>query len=532
MNPAVILRRRRVGGPSINFYVDSVNGDDGNDGTSIATAFQTLSAITPADNLKIGLVAGSYFEETVDWSAYDGISVQGVGDLSQDGLPEINGSSVYGGTWNDSTDRADAYTNTHSADFTTDAQGVPLVFEGLTALKWVDTVAEVDAEAGTFTCSGGGSTGLAAGTYTFYVHPTGSTDPDTDGLEYRYSHRAAPKAGPNFDWRYVKMSRFVSRNGFGSGVGGAGYQHGILYFQMSVVHASIMESGTYSYCHVVHDIDDSREGSIWLEFYTADGTGLTGVWDHCTGVGVDGSAQTHTFIGGHTGTSQPLYDSVTAIDCSAKYANIGLDVQAETVTIARPHLYKGKITVTNDVTITDAWMDVRDNSAPIAIEGSASDTLVIDGLRLYGDTQTAAITFGDLILTNSVFVRDNTVFRSRGPWRSVGTITAMTGCAFDGNGGSWAEQAEALSIASSDYNAFFSNVRMDINGVTYNTLAAVQGIGLDLNSAQSDPDCADPANGDFSLNGSGLPAGVGLERFPTYTTVPADLAAAEAWITA
>ncbi len=57
----------------------------------------------------------------------------------------------------------------------------------------------------------------------------------------------------------------------------------------------------------------------------------------------------------------------------------------------------------------------------------------------------------------------------------------------------------------------------------------------DALSVNVDPGVTNPAAGDFTLTGTGLPTGIGLQRDPTcqlYTPIPADVAAAEAWLLA
>lgn len=86
-----------MGGRQPDFYVDSVNGDDGNTGTIEADAFQTLAAAQAALSAgkTLALVRGSYWREQLDVPADNiTIMVAGSGDM-----PVIDGADIVTTGW-------------------------------------------------------------------------------------------------------------------------------------------------------------------------------------------------------------------------------------------------------------------------------------------------------------------------------------------------------------------------------------------------------------------------------------------------
>ena len=515
------------GAPAFDFYVDSVNGDDGNDGTSEAAAFQSFAPITWANDLRVGLAAGSSAAPFSVGSA-TGVTVEGYGDLAGAGLPVIRGDEVITGTWATSADRSDALDNTYSIDAALDDLGFITAFEGDLPLKWVASAAAVDAEAGTFFVAGNAAP-AEAGTYTMYIHPRGSTNPNSDGKTYAYARRAAPALGVGGTLRNAVAMRTVTRNGIRFG-GGAGRLENALLIDVSPVHDALMGSGLYQKVAVFNRTVDNREGHIGLEFFASTATGLTGAYRRCVYVG-NGLGMQLAF-GGHSGDGSS-YAQIESEDCAASGARFGLSIEAVEIVATRPRIVGDRMDIfsqtSGTVTVTDPWIDVRGGA--VMTGATFGPTATVDGLRLYGDTSTAGIAgWVDLTLSRSVFVRDTTVFRSRGPWRTTGSTLAMTGVAYDGN----FQRNFAAASYSGDVNVFGAAINAEVAGTNRTTLSAHQtATGQDANSVVMAPAVADAANGNFTLTASGLPANVGLERDPTcqnYTPIPATLAEAEAWI--
>ena len=525
----------RVGGVSYDYYVDSVNGNDANDGRSVATAFATLGkaqteAVSFGDGVRIGLVAGSDFNITsADFSSVDRLYISGVGDLASDGLPLIRSDDAVG-AWSDSTDRADGNTNVYSQDLAIVSTGMPLILEDGTPLQWVSSVAACQSSAGTFHVTTGD---LPVGTYTFYVHPTGSGDPASNGKTYRHTKGAAPMFGDYATLKFIKFGSQTGRNGVSGGVGAL--IESCLFANTSAVHDALFGSGTYRNCAGWHDFDDVREGSTALEFYAVDGRGSSVEWDTCVYYAKGGSQAVNGF-GGHTSSNSMLYDQATVNDCAIKNCHVDFRSLASALVSARTRAVEGTINCQyqTTATIVDPWFDNSTNLYHVITFGGYPGT--VEGARVYADTASAAIRdiANNTEVKRSVFVRRNPgSISSRVIDNSSVTGVLVKGNIFDENTrGAFIYNARLSSLDSeSDSNVYFGNVRMNINGTLYIDLASLQaGTGTDANSVTTDPVLADPANGDFTASGT-LPAGCGLERLNiTYTPIPATLAAAEDWI--
>lgn len=530
-----------------DIFVDSVAGDDGNAGTSISAPLQTLGAAQTAalafgDGVKIGVVAGSEFvNDPLDLSTLTGITLEGTGDLVNDGLPVFRGSSVYVGDYDDSTDRADAHTNVYSFEVTTDRSGPISIFEDgvpLKALAGASGIAGAQAEAGTMVVPSVTSEEAypPAGTYTVYIHPRGSTDPRSDGKVYKYTHSGPPTLGYNPTMRNLRIDEHVARNGV-TGFGQALIEN-CLFYNTSPIHHCLMDHGAYRNCAAIHEYDDLREGAIILEFYLADGRGKTATWDTCVVKAVENSGQGQRALGGHISGTVNLFDSATYTNCTLIDCSI-YDYLSATANIVNLR-QDGDVSAFGTQTLinlTDPWI-VGGISAQRWMNLAGTNCRVVaDGVRFYGDATVGVLAnLGNLSsITNSVFVRDGTAgSMARVLEVAPNSAISLDGVIFDDAGladylyGIDASQASE-TVSASDNNQYWGGAKHRIGGVTYSGLPALQGIGLDLNSAIGNPGVVDAAGGDFSLTAP-LATGAGVQRFPTYTPAPANATAAEAWL--
>lgn len=174
--------RQGGGGFTPHFWVDSTNGDDGNDGTSAEAAFQTLGAAKTAVTARsgaltrVGLVADSVFAGGNDWSALDNVQIRGVGEGR---MPEITSvevedtwtsdSSVYKVTWTQTAPTASAGTSG------------PSVFEDGVLLLRVSSLATCQSTAGSFYAA---NVATESGTTDLYVHASDSGNPNSNGKVY------------------------------------------------------------------------------------------------------------------------------------------------------------------------------------------------------------------------------------------------------------------------------------------------------------------------------------------------------------
>lgn len=168
----------------LTWYVDSVNGDDANDGKRPSAAFQTLAAlqaagIAPGD--KIALARGSHWREqlTITAAAVT-VDAYGTGDR-----PLLDASNIAA---NASFSKTAGQTHVYQIPITPEWNGSGKDFvnawEDDAVLVRAADVAACDATAGSYALSGEGS-----GTVILYVHASDSSAVTANGKTYEYSHR-------------------------------------------------------------------------------------------------------------------------------------------------------------------------------------------------------------------------------------------------------------------------------------------------------------------------------------------------------
>lgn len=551
-----LLGAGRGGGGGFSLYVDSVNGDDGANGLTEDTALQTLTAAETAalaygNGVRVGLRYGSEWRDRLQLRTLTNVVVGAYGDRS-DGLPVVRCDDVLSGGWADSTDRADANTNVYSQSVSwSGANALWLAcWEDGARLNWASSLANCQSTPGSFYIATGNALSAASNSpQTLYIHPRGSTNAKSDGKVYEWASRdCAIGVGDDSTVRRVWAQR--SPGASGGIVGGKRCLAEDCIGSGGVVHDILLASGVQRRCIGWIEHIDSRVTPLSLEFFTSDGTGLSGRWENCVVVSVGGGNS----FGGHTNAST-FYDAWELVGCSAKDAAIG-GTDLISLTIERPYLINSGISVNpngagGSCVVTDPWI-VRNNSATRGrIQPNGSNPFTIDGMRAFtsaGDDRLIGHTAGSnlLTLTRSVLVDDaDATIRRQLVWIGGASQSAVIdGVIFVGSGANaFTMENRAFwnnggTLTSGD-NVFNPNTNFNCNvrlgGTEYNTpaayLAAVQP-GSEIGSVVADPQLVDPANGNFTAQASGLPA-AGLERDPTcqnYTPIPASLAAAEAWI--
>ncbi|MEM6381073.1 MAG: hypothetical protein AAF739_00230 [Pseudomonadota bacterium] len=533
---------RRTG---FDFHINTVIGSDSNDGSReapFATLAHTIAQAAP--NQSIGIAAGSNINEGgLDLRSLNGLTLEGYGDFATSGLPIIRSEAAMTG-WQTSADRGDAFTNVYSIDLpifaAPDSQRlVPFTAENGTVHDWVDSVANANAAAGSFhvTTNGDQQGELTAGTWTFFVHPVGGTDPRSDNKTYTYTNAAGPVFGNDITLQYLEFGRQLHRNGCRLGLNAT--VRNVFLNQVHGCHSLYAASGLYEDVFGWQDFVDRRSEHIGLEFYVDDARGLTGIMRRCVFVGVEVENYLMYGIGGHAQTNAHLYDSITIEDCATRFAGINTTATgwAGAMTLDRVHVDRGEVRLQQHTTslVRDLWGEAASDSEHI-LRFYNFGTNVVTGMRAYGDCD-----FGQLReigdngqVTRSVLCADGdpgTAFMIQGSVAN-NTNLLVDGVIFDDQGGDW---NRVISIgsgtlnAASDNNVYSANPKASINGTVSATLANLQANeNTDANSVQVDPQLADPANGDFTAEASGLPADSGLERFPTYTAIPTTVAAARA----
>jgi hypothetical protein len=427
---------------------------------------------------------------------------------------------------------------------------------GVMPLAYAADLTACQSMPGTFHCVNGDKEFSPVGqsrTITVHVHPHGSTDPRSDSKTYCGTARHhCVRVGDRGTVRQVHALRAGNHTGSLCGGFRCLFERCLAYDGVS--HEMLMASGEFRDCIAYRGFEDPRRSVIMMEFYTADGRGEACQYTRCvcfvspdlTGIG--------TGFGGHTSDNvNKPYASWSHVDCCVRgvafAANAGqryhfLRCVAEngwwSVASSGPN-------AAADLTMSDCaihWDEATSpRSAPdgiIEIPQAASST-IIDGLRAFAT--------GDLIgsLANVIYVPyANTVSLSRCVI-SLGPVVSNTFCVAINSLGADVSITESVLDASEDAggttrllkyrpeavpgggnNVYFPGhaditIVGDVNTDGSGKAAAETG------SVTTDPMIADATLGDFSLGGMGLPLNAGLERpHISFTTVPADLAAAEA----
>jgi hypothetical protein len=167
-----------------DWYVDSVNGSDSNDGKTERTPLQTIAAleaktISPGD--VIALARGSHWREQLDITAAN-VTVLAYGSGAR---PILDGSDIaLNASFSKTAGRTNVYEISITPEWNGSGKDFVNVWEDDTILTRAASVANCDANAGSCYPSDEG-----AGTITLYVHATDSSDVTSNGAVYEYTKR-------------------------------------------------------------------------------------------------------------------------------------------------------------------------------------------------------------------------------------------------------------------------------------------------------------------------------------------------------
>lgn len=514
------------------WYVSNAGDDDNNNGRTEVSPYATLERLSEADVLgtdTVYLHRGSTFREELT-DLPDGITVRAYGTGA---LPIIDGrdiadnaefsatvgqTNVYEIAWTHSFDAAGGKAK-HSA------------WEDGTRLTRETSIANCESTAGSFYAADP----TTGGPDTIYVHPTGSTNPATDGKVYSFSARK---------WCVELRDHYL--------------------------HASVYELDTIGNAHA--------DGSLCVDGHSEDCTPrdgrihnafIVGEAVRCRATGIDTSAGFAMFAS-YIDTSTPgptarhtiyrgcvadagqetaigdgflvhtdnvrffgtvYYEDCEAIDCNGGYSGI----QADTFLYYRCRATGSTTSIasvgTTRTVVLGGELQLRDASNTRLYHTTAAaaefELLMhgVKGHKIAGGLGPIEI---DAPNCTATIERCTIATASGGSvWLRDGTFTinrnVITG-----------QNLQCVRLADSpaqvagfvaDQNAYWTEsvsegaFRSDFGGiVTYNTIAdwrsylAGVSLGPETNSIAVDPQLADPANGDFTIgNAAVLALGAGAE---------------------
>lgn len=467
------------------WYVDSVNGNDANNGRSSSKPFQTISALTSiSEGDSIYLAAGSSWREQLDISV-DLVSIikYGVG-----ADPIIDASDIdANGSFAKTGGRINVYEISITPAWDVGNSWLN-VWEGSTVLTRVADVATCDATPGSCYPS------AASGTITLYVHATDSSDVTANGYVYTHTQRQYAINAGGAD--YILVDGVTCRKQLhdnGSGFFGRyarlsncqfnwGHKHNV-YIKDGARLIGTTCSGAYY---------GTSNGSMFIaNENTPSGIGV--LFQNCVAElssydSYISGFDAHNNVGGSFGV-------IRYVSCTMTNLGQGIGAPSDCSQV-----------IVQDCVINDCFRGVL-CSSDTEISGLTWDSGAIANVRAVApiangltiSAEDSSFTIGNTVdggviyLANSgTFSVDGCIFgadnHAAGITRAVyvddaGANVNVSGCTYD-SGWNQVYRLVTWNSFASDYNAFADGTEsFYINPTTYNTVAAwVAGTGNDVHS--------------------------------------------------
>lgn len=175
---------------SYNWYVDSVNGDDDNAGTEFAP-FATIAKLLTVwqAGQSVGLAKGSHWREQLTIPG-DNCGVYAYGSGAR---PILDCSTVHtNALFSKTAGRTNVYQITVSTNYTASEPSFISVWENDTRLTYQSSLANCDANAGTYYMASSNATSVVV-----YVHASDSSDITANSKTYEIANRAFGIYGGN-----------------------------------------------------------------------------------------------------------------------------------------------------------------------------------------------------------------------------------------------------------------------------------------------------------------------------------------------
>jgi hypothetical protein len=515
------------GEPSLDYYVDSVNGSDDNAGTSPASAFASIGKLMTVlgDGDVIGLARGSYWRETIEATTTPNVTITAYGDGT---LPSLDCADI--ATNGDFSLTAET-TNVYEIEWVVETGGDEnfiSIWEDGVRLRWATSVANCDSTPGTFFSTAVGTT------FTVYVHPYGSTVPASDGKLYEISRRKyGIHTGTNWLVQNVRTRRNHHNNGStvletNSRAEGCIFEDGVKHNALGAAGASFKDCIAYKCAY------PERGDAILFVGFVLDGSGSTITFEGCIALidedirnfGASTGPGTVTGFYAHTdGTPGNEFDQASFTGCLAAWCNTGI-AGADTLVmvenanrIYRPFVGSQFLATFQSYQSTDCWIDM--GSGGSGVRGLSLDCAeaTITGMRAYvnrGSTDGFFYLSNDtaIVLSNNTLVLIPTAGYQYGlRATSSGSNLRMNNNLIIGN----QDNGEVAVVAYYDPIAVNENVYAgsatcdaELEGVSYLNIAdyftAARAAGREINSVQGAVTLTDPA--------------YGVQTSPTYLDVP------------
>ena len=179
----VSLSRSPASGPKLDYFIDSLFGDDSNDGLTPSTSRRSISSLGDlGDNVTLYLARGSEWREQINLGRYGEIRAYGEGRK-----PVINAADVVN---KQDFAEQDGYENVYRIMWRLEVGRIVLtetvqVFEDDIPLKWTDSLEECNSTPGSYFENGSLNSLVRA----VYIHPSESSDIRSNTRTYEISKR-------------------------------------------------------------------------------------------------------------------------------------------------------------------------------------------------------------------------------------------------------------------------------------------------------------------------------------------------------
>lgn len=173
--------------PQADYVVDSVNGDDSNDGKADGYGvrpFRTIARLlqeTIYDGTRIALASGSVWREQLIVTAPNVVVFGfGFGERPLFDCADIISSSA----WSKTSGQTNIYQATLPIDWITEGKTLPNLWAGGVIVQLADSLAHCDATVGTWWRD------ISGPSFVLYLHAESGANPAVNGVTYEYSARS------------------------------------------------------------------------------------------------------------------------------------------------------------------------------------------------------------------------------------------------------------------------------------------------------------------------------------------------------
>lgn len=472
------------GGGGFTWYVDSVNGDDANTGTSPAQAFASIAALESAGisaGNSIGLARGSEWREQLDITVNDvAVAAYGTGNA-----PILRADNVAA---NASFSKTAGQTNVYEIAVSLAAaltEQFCNVYEDDSPLTRVADVATCDSTASSCYVT------AEYGNVTIYVHASDSSDVTANGKTYEYSARNYGfTSGDASGCAITGIHTMRNQNGSGSLIAGRsstltdcvatdGSKHNV-YVKDGCILTNVTATDAY------------WTGNTTLFVYnesTPAGLGVSFI--NCTATQSAYSGSTIGFYGHRNGASGTFGDLIisgcTVSNCVAAFEFAHIDSVATFANNTIDNCYEGyrvdhpvSITGLSGISGTATLMIVNIRQA-VAVTISDSGFCLKNGDYGVRSTTTPAVVVEDCVASYSDEAGSAAVVRLT---TAAATITYNRNTHHDLVRGGWFDNASLVFVG--DYNSYGLTVGPAYQAGTFYNLANWQThTGQDANSTAS-----------------------------------------------